>query len=130
MGEQICCVVPQDWAEPAGSLSQPDVNLFAKLATTDNTTFYDSKCGIPLFVAPIGRSFADFQYESQHHGWPSFRDAELVKDNIVVKPGGEIVSACGTHLGHNLSDLAGTGATKQSGSQHFCRPYGAISAYV
>lgn len=40
------------------------------------TTFFDSVTGRPLFVAPRGRSWADFEKESRAHGWPSFRDAE------------------------------------------------------
>ena len=71
------------------------------------TTFYDAQCGLPLFVAPQGRSFADFERESRRHGWPSFRDAELVKENVEVLKGGEVVSKCGTHLGHNLPDQEG-----------------------
>jgi hypothetical protein len=34
----------------------------------------DSVCGIPLFVAPRGRTFAAWEAESLSHGWPSFRD--------------------------------------------------------
>ena len=71
------------------------------------TTFYDSQCGLPLFVAPRGRSFGDFERESKGHGWPSFRDEELVKENVQVLEGGEVVSKCGTHLGHNLPDGEG-----------------------
>ena len=42
------------------------------------TTFYDSVTGRPLFIAPRGRSWADFEAESRSHGWPSFRDQEVV----------------------------------------------------
>mgnify|MGYP002056836866 CR=1 FL=1 len=45
-----------------------------------------------------------FLKESQSHGWPSFRDAEVVWENIKVLDGGETVSVDGTHLGHNLPD--------------------------
>ena len=41
-------------------------------------TFYDSVTGKPLFKAPIGRSMEDFVAESKVHGWPSFRDQEVV----------------------------------------------------
>jgi hypothetical protein len=40
-------------------------------------TFYDSVTGKPLFIAPRGRSFEEFQNESKKHGWPSFRDQEV-----------------------------------------------------
>ncbi len=66
-------------------------------------TFYDSNTGKPLFVAPIGRSVDDFIEESKYHGWPSFRDQEVVWDNVrVLKSSGETVSVDGTHLGHNI----------------------------
>jgi hypothetical protein len=42
------------------------------------TTFYDSVTGRPLFIAPRGRSWEEFEAESRSHGWPSFRDQEVV----------------------------------------------------
>jgi len=69
--------------------------------------FYDTVTGKPLFVAPRNRSYAEFVDESRTHGWPSFRDSELVMDNVRVLPDGETVSVDGTHLGHNLPDSAG-----------------------
>ena len=57
-----------------------------------------------LFVAPQGRTMAEFLDESTDHGWPSFRDAETVKENVRVLRDGETVSIDGTHLGHNLPD--------------------------
>ena len=54
--------------------------------------------------------------ESKTHGWPSFRDEEVVWDNVRIisgwgldklTGGGETVSVDGTHLGHNLPDLKG-----------------------
>jgi len=72
------------------------------------TVYYDSVTGKPLFVAPIGRSMDDFLRESDAHGWPSFRDEEVVWENMrVLKTTGEAVSADGTHLGHNLPDRKG-----------------------
>lgn len=63
-------------------------------------TFYDSNTGKPLFVAPIGRSVDDFLEESRYHGWPSFRDQEVVWENVrVLRSSGETVSVDGTHLG-------------------------------
>lgn len=71
-------------------------------------TFYDSNTGKPLFVAPMNRSVDQFIAESQVHGWPSFRDNEVVWDNVrVLKNSGETVSVDGTHLGHNLPDKKG-----------------------
>ena len=71
-------------------------------------TFFDSVTGKPLFVAPIGRSTEQFIAESQIHGWPSFRDSEVVWENVrILKNSGETVSADGTHLGHNLPDRSG-----------------------
>ena len=74
---------------------------------TKETTFYDSVSGRPLFVAPRGRTFAEFEAESRAHGWPSFRDSEVVWDDVRVLPDGEAVSLAGTHLGHNLPDRKG-----------------------
>jgi peptide methionine sulfoxide reductase MsrB len=74
---------------------------------TGETTYYDSVSGKPLFVAPRGRTFAAFEAESRSHGWPSFRDEEVVWDNVRCLPDGEAVSLAGTHLGHNLPDRKG-----------------------
>lgn len=71
------------------------------------TTYFDSVSGKPLFIAPRGRTFQEFQRESEAHGWPSFRDEEVVWDNVRVLPDGEAVSVDGTHLGHNLPDGSG-----------------------
>jgi peptide methionine sulfoxide reductase MsrB len=71
-------------------------------------TFYDSVTGKPLFVAPVNRSPEEFIQESKVHGWPSFRDDEVVWENVrVLKNSGETVSLDGTHLGHNLPDRKG-----------------------
>mmetsp|Transcript_32370 Transcript_32370/g.39786 ORF Transcript_32370/g.39786 Transcript_32370/m.39786 type:complete len:163 (+) Transcript_32370:95-583(+) len=71
-------------------------------------TFYDSNTGKPLFIAPKGRSMDSFLLESRMHGWPSFRDEEVVWENVRCLPGGEAVSVDGTHLGHNLPDRRGS----------------------
>jgi peptide methionine sulfoxide reductase MsrB len=42
------------------------------------------------------------------HGWPSFRDEEVVWDNVRCLGDGEAVSVDGTHLGHNLPDNKGS----------------------
>lgn len=78
------------------------------MAAKEPITFYDSVTGKPLFVAPINRSAEQFIAESKIHGWPSFRDDEVVWENVrVLKRSGETVSADGTHLGHNLPDRSG-----------------------
>mmetsp|Transcript_28521 Transcript_28521/g.37311 ORF Transcript_28521/g.37311 Transcript_28521/m.37311 type:complete len:254 (-) Transcript_28521:285-1046(-) len=70
-------------------------------------TFYDSVTGLPLFVAPQGRNFDAWVQESYVHGWPSFRDSEVVWENVRALKDGEMVSTAGTHLGHNLPDRMG-----------------------
>lgn len=70
-------------------------------------TYYDSVTGKPLFIAPRGRSTAEFIKESKVHGWPSFRDEEVVWENVRTLKNGEAVSLDGTHLGHNLPDGKG-----------------------
>jgi peptide methionine sulfoxide reductase MsrB len=74
----------------------------------DPIIYYDSVTGKPLFVAPIGRTKEEFLAESTVHGWPSFRDDEVVWDNVrVLRNSGETVSVDGSHLGHNLPDRKG-----------------------
>jgi len=70
-------------------------------------TYYDTVTGKPLFIAPKGRTFAQFLAESRDHGWPSFRDEEVVWENVRCLKNGEAVSLEGTHLGHNLPDSKG-----------------------
>jgi len=70
-------------------------------------TFYDSNTGLPLFKAPMNRSWDAWLKESEAHGWPSFRDAEVNWDNVRAVSRGETVSVHGTHLGHNLPDSKG-----------------------
>merc|ERR1719198_143074 len=92
MANHICCH-NKHYAEPSGFLSR--VNFFSQLKNKDGTTtFYDSVCGKPLFVAPKGRTMAEFERESLAHGWPSFRPAEVVQANVKILEGGEMVSTC------------------------------------
>ena len=101
---RICCHNSR-WAEYGGYF------LTTSFLTTESgkaeVTFYDSVTGLPLFVAPRGRSWNDFIAESRAHAWPSFRDSEVVWSNVRVIGGGETVSVNGTHLGHNLPDRSG-----------------------
>lgn len=69
--------------------------------------FYDSVTGNLLFRAPVGRSMDAFLKESASHGWPSFRDEEVVWDYVRCLRNGECVSTTGTHLGHNIPDGKG-----------------------
>lgn len=107
--EHICCTVPMHGAERSGFLKT--VDFFGQLekkygSTPSQIVFYDSQCGIPLYVAPRGRTYAEWKEESLSHLWPSFRDAEVVHVNVNVKQdeswGGELVSKCNTHLGHRF----------------------------
>ena len=74
----VCCDSrTQMFAEPQFLYASPDIDLFAKLAPSGATTFYDAVCGLPLFTAPTNRSAADFKADTDEHGWPSFRTAEV-----------------------------------------------------
>lgn len=104
--QTICCNNrhgAEQWGYWTGS------SLPKSLPDGETLTFYDSVTAKPLFIVPKGRSYAEFIDESKAHGWPSFRDAELVRENIFVydEDNAEIVSLNGTHLGHNLPDSAG-----------------------
>ena len=106
IADWVCCD-NDAYAEPRGYFATPEVDLFGRLDPAVETTFYDSVCGLPLFVAPRGRSFADFREESRRHGWPSFRPAEVVAGNVILREDGRVESRCRTHLGHNLPDDSG-----------------------
>merc|ERR1711998_107439 len=101
------CSFNREGAERAGYF-QYSSSFLRDVSPNEVTTFYDSVTGLPLFKAPVGRSFEDFLEESKFHGWPSFRDDEVVWDNVrVIGFSGETVSLTGTHLGHNLPDSKG-----------------------
>lgn len=107
-GNRICCHNSR-YAERAGYWLTTSFLKAQREPTraSAEVTFYDSVTGLPLFVAPRGRSWQDFVAESRAHGWPSFRDVEVVWSNVRVVSGGETVSVNGTHLGHNLPDGSG-----------------------
>ena len=99
------CNFNRHYAEPAGYFSKTRFTKDAKSKKEDEKiTFYDSNTGKPLFIAPVGRSMDAFLAESNAHGWPSFRDEEVVWENVRILNDGETVSVDGTHLGHNLPD--------------------------
>mmetsp|Transcript_12655 Transcript_12655/g.12733 ORF Transcript_12655/g.12733 Transcript_12655/m.12733 type:complete len:197 (+) Transcript_12655:55-645(+) len=100
------CNFNRHYAEYAGYWSSTAFIEEASKAT-DEITFYDSVTGKPLFIAPKGRTMEDFLKESRSHGWPSFRDEEVVWENMRCLKNGESVSVDGTHLGHNLPDRKG-----------------------
>ena len=99
------CSYNRHYAEPSGSWVS--TNFFKEVDRAGETTFFDSVTGRPLFIAPRGRSFEEWERESRAHGWPSFRDEEVVWDDVRVLADGEAVSLAGTHLGHNLPDKKG-----------------------
>merc|ERR1712146_837014 len=103
--DRICCF-NRHYAEPSGSWGNSNFRT-TESAASGEITFYDCVSKKPLFVAPRGRSWEEFMQESNAHGWPSFRDEELVVENVRVLEDGETVSVDGTHLGHNLPSADG-----------------------
>ena len=106
--DRICCF-NRHYAEHSGYFMTAARASFAKELMSEEApiNFYDSVTGKLLFVAPRGRTKAEFLAESKAHGWPSFRDAEVASPDVCVLPNGETVSKAGTHLGHNLPDGKG-----------------------
>jgi peptide methionine sulfoxide reductase MsrB len=101
------CNFNRHYAEFSGYWNSKTSFLEEESEASGEITFYDSVTGKPLFIAPRGRSFQAFVKESQKHGWPSFRDEEVVWENVRCLKNGEAVSLTGTHLGHNLPDSSG-----------------------
>lgn len=99
------CSFNRHYAEYAGYWAKTE--YLSEVNRAVETTYYDSVTGKALFVAPRGRSFEDYEKESKAHGWPSFRDEEVVWENVRCLSNGEAVSVDGTHLGHNLPDRSG-----------------------
>ncbi|KAL7569839.1 hypothetical protein ACA910_008508 [Epithemia clementina (nom. ined.)] len=117
MADRICNY-NRHWAEPSGYFYRNrnfDVQAKKDLSQSGRLVFYDSNTGKHLFVLRTkkseqedgGRSYEEFVRESRKHGWPSFRDNEVVWQNVRCLRGGECVSLDGTHLGHNLPDGKG-----------------------
>merc|ERR1711871_1352195 len=105
----VCCDSrPKVFAEPRFLFQNPFVNLFANMRKNKGpTTFYDSVSGIPLFRAPMGRTQDEFEADTTEHGWPSFREKEIISENVVTDKDGFVYSKCGTHLGSYLPDDKG-----------------------
>jgi peptide methionine sulfoxide reductase MsrB len=89
------------WTKKSTFLTSTEADAMLK---GEEVTFLDSNTGKPLFIAPRGRTAEEFIKESKAHGWPSFRDGEVVWENVRILKNGEAVSVDGTHLGHNLPD--------------------------
>lgn len=108
VADQICNF-NRHYAEYSGYWEATAFLEEAEAAASEDITitFYDSNTGKPLFRAPVNRSWQAFLKESRNHGWPSFRDEEVVWENVRVLKDGETVSVDGTHLGHNLPDAIG-----------------------
>jgi len=113
LSDAICCDIQyRQYAEPNGFYKFPDIALFRKVDSSGVTTFYDVVCGVPLFIAPIGRSFEEWEKETRDHGWPSFRTEEAIMSNIYVNKSTStnieyVYSSCGTYLGTNEADDKG-----------------------
>jgi len=109
LAESVCCDSRNlAGAEPQFLFEAPDINLFGRLDSSKVTTFYDSVCGIPLFKAPVDRTFDAWKAETMEHGWPSFRTPEIFPQNVIVnETSGYVTSSCGTHLGTYLPDVGG-----------------------
>lgn len=108
LADEICCR-NREGAERAGYFLSTTFMKAEALEASGKVevTFCDSVTGKALFVAPRGRTWEEFVDESRRHGWPSFRDEEIVTENVRMLPNGETVSTSGTHLGHNLPDAHG-----------------------
>lgn len=109
LAEAVCCDSRAEaYAEPQFLFQAPDINLFSEMNAHGVTTFYDSVCGLPLFRAPVNRTFTEFKADTDEHGWPSFREGEVFTENVKIeKEYGFVFSSCGTHLGSYLPDAKG-----------------------
>ena len=92
------------YAEPSGSAYGSQTTYLATLKA-EPTIYYDSVTGDPLFVAPRGRTLQEFLDEGKAHGWPSFRDEEVVWESV------RVVCRLGAQTMHQqISPLAATHA--------------------
>jgi hypothetical protein len=64
------------YAEHSGYYGKTNFKKEAR-AAKGPIEFYDSNTGKLLYTAPVGRTMDEFIVESDAHGWPSFRDAEV-----------------------------------------------------
>merc|ERR1711924_147193 len=75
VADNICCF-NRHYAEHSGYFEE--TSFLTDHDGSKEVTFYDSVTRKPCFVAPKGRSWEEFVEESRAHGWPSFRDAEVI----------------------------------------------------
>ena len=103
------CAFNRHYAEHSGYSFQAPRTWLKHLAEVGDSevTYYCPFTGKPLFVAPKGRTQKEFIEESAAHGWPSFRDAEVIWDDVRCLKNGEAITVDGVHLGHNLPDSKG-----------------------
>lgn len=108
------CNYNRHWAEYSGYWETTgflsDVTKDGTITPTSKNPviFYDSNTGKKLYQVPgKDRTWDDFLKESEHHGWPSFRDSEVNWEYVRVLENGETVSVDGTHLGHDIPDKKG-----------------------
>jgi hypothetical protein len=94
------CNYNRHFAENAGYFSH--TTWLKEVDPSAETAYYDSVTGKPLFIAPRGRTFEAFVKESKVHGWPSFRDEEVVWENVRCLRDGECVSLTGTSIKASL----------------------------
>jgi len=102
------CNYNRHYAERAGYFET--TSFVREGASCERITFFDSNAPHNLLFTiggEAGRSWSHFLEESIDHGWPSFRDSDVVWEHCRVLNDGEVVSTVGTHLGHNLPDLTG-----------------------
>ena len=69
LATQICSH-NRHYAEPSGSAYGAASSYLKELRRDGPTVYYDSVTGLPLFVAPRGRSLEAFLREGADHGWP------------------------------------------------------------
>jgi len=105
LADRITCF-NRHYAENWVYFTETDFPEYAR-KSKENITFYDVVTGKPVFRAPVGRTISEFLIESENHGWPSFRDDEVIWENVRCLENGETVSIDGSHLGHNLPDKNG-----------------------
>ena len=137
--DKICCY-NRHFAEYSSYFMMTDfmkeLEVSRREDRKDPITFYDPINSKPIFIAPkgwkkyseldiwmnfSGRSWKEFIRESTDHGWPSFRDEEVVWDNVRCLRNGECVTLDGIHLGHNLPD--GSGNRFQASKVHSMTPH-------
>ena len=75
------CNYNRHYAEYGGFWERETTFLSEESEASGEITFYDSNTGKPLFFGPKGRDWNSFVKESKVHGWPSFRDSEVVWEN-------------------------------------------------